>query len=69
MAKKNSFETQLQQLEEIVAQLESGDLELEQSIKSFEQGIKLIQFCQKALNEAELKVQVLSIEDQDSSDD
>ena len=43
------FEQQLENLEALVASLESGDLSLEDSMKSFEQGIKVARECQKAL--------------------
>ncbi len=59
--KKNTalFEESLQELEEIVEQMEQGDITLEQSLKAFERGIKLTRTCQKALQEAEQKVQIL----------
>ncbi len=53
------FEDSLKGLEEIVEQLEQGDISLEESLKSFEQGVKLTRTCQKALQEAEQKVQIL----------
>ena len=57
--KKSStlFEDSLKGLEEIVEQLEQGDISLEESLKSFEQGVKLTGVCQKSLQEAEQKVQ------------
>jgi len=54
-----SFETAISELEQIVAQLESGDLELEQSLKLFERGIELTRVSQTKLQEAEQKVQIL----------
>ncbi|MDE0786927.1 MAG: exodeoxyribonuclease VII small subunit [Porticoccaceae bacterium] len=54
------FEQQLENLEALVASLESGDLSLEDSMKSFEQGIKVARECQKALKDAEQKVEVLT---------
>jgi exodeoxyribonuclease VII small subunit len=59
--KKNTalFEESLQELEQIVEQMEQGDISLEQSLKAFERGIKLTRTCQKALQEAEQKVQIL----------
>lgn len=54
-----SFETAITELEHIVAQLESGDLELEQSLKLFERGIELTRVSQSKLQEAEQKVQIL----------
>lgn len=53
------FEKSLQQLEQIVQQMENGDLGLEDSLKQFEQGIKLAKNCQNALSTAELKVKQL----------
>ena len=53
------FEKALEQLEGIVEDLESGDLSLENSLKSFEKGIKLARLCQEQLSKAELQVQKL----------
>jgi len=46
------FEKSLSDLEQLVADMESGDLSLEESLKKFENGIQLIRNCQGALNEA-----------------
>jgi len=59
MPKEKSFESSLTELERIVEQLEEGDLSLEDSLKLFEQGIKLSRDCQKRLDEAERKIEVL----------
>ena len=53
------FEDSLKQLEIIVSQLEKGDLPLEDSIKLFEEGIRLSSACKEELDAAEGKVQVL----------
>ena len=53
------FEAALEQLEELVASMEDGELSLEDSLKAFERGIKLTRECQTALKNAEQKVQVL----------
>ncbi len=53
------FEEALDQLEELVEEMETGDLTLEESLKAFEQGIKLTRDCQSALTQAEQKVQML----------
>ena len=53
------FEKALEQLETLVTTLESGDLSLEQSLKAFEEGVKLTRECQTQLNEAEQRVQML----------
>jgi len=59
-AKKSvDFELALDQLEELVEEMEQGDLTLEESLKAFEQGIKLTRECQGALAAAEQKVQML----------
>ncbi len=47
------------ELEQLVEQLEKGEISLEESLQSFERGIKLTRTCQKALQEAEAKVQIL----------
>ena len=61
MTKKDTvnFETSLQKLEKIIAKLEDGDISLEDSVKSFEEGIGLVKDCQKQLSQAELKVKKL----------
>ena len=53
------FEAALEQLEELVASMEDGELSLEDSLEAFEKGIKLTRECQTALKNAEQKVQVL----------
>jgi exodeoxyribonuclease VII small subunit len=53
------FEDALAELEQLVNQLEQGDISLEESLKSFERGVNLTRTCQKALQEAEQKVQIL----------
>jgi len=58
MASK-SFETSMETLEKIVHELESGDLSLEDSIKKFEEGIKLSKQCAKKLDETEKKISLL----------
>ena len=58
MAKK-TFEEALARLEEITRELEDGDLPLEISLKKFDEGIKLAEFCSAQLAEAKAKVEVL----------
>lgn len=53
------FEDCLQQLEKIVEQLERGDLSLEQSLKLFEEGVRLSSSCRQELEAAEGKVEIL----------
>jgi exodeoxyribonuclease VII small subunit len=57
--KKQTFETSLAKLEEIVTQLEEGDLSLEDSLKLFEDGVTLSRECQERLNHAERRIEVL----------
>ncbi|MDH4054219.1 MAG: exodeoxyribonuclease VII small subunit [Gammaproteobacteria bacterium] len=57
--KKFDLEKSLAELEELVEELESGDLPLETAMKKFEDGIKLTRGCQAALKDAEQKVQIL----------
>ena len=60
MTKKNlNFEDSLAKLDSIVDALEDNDVSLEESVKKFEEGIKLVKDCQKQLKEAELKVNKL----------
>ena len=59
MAEQKSFESSLRELEQIVEQLEAGDLPLEQSLELFEQGVRLSRECQRRLDEAEQKVEIL----------
>lgn len=58
MAKK-TFESALARLEKITEELESGDLSLEASLKMFDEGIKLTEFCNAKLSEARTKVEIL----------
>ncbi len=58
-AKKFNLEKSLAELEELVEELESGDLPLDKAMKKFEAGIKLTRGCQAALKEAEQKVEIL----------
>ena len=59
MAEKKTFEESVMELEKIVAELESGDVTLDESLSLFERGIKLSKSCQKMLDAAEKKVSVL----------
>ena len=61
-----NFENSLKQLEKIVEDLESGDMSLEESLESFEKGIKLTRQCQEELSKAELKIQRLIEENGES---
>lgn len=66
MAKKTAkeapafdFEKSVEELEKLVNKMEQGDLTLEQSLKEFERGVELTRHCQKALQDAEQKVEIL----------
>jgi len=58
MAKK-TFEQALKQLEQIVREMESGDLPLELSLKKFEEGVELSKFCSQKLEETERRITML----------
>ena len=55
----DSFETALAELEKLVSTLEKGDLPLEKTLEQFERGIALTRRCQKELQQAEQKVEIL----------
>lgn len=57
--KRESFEEALKRLEDILQQLEHGDLPLETALKTFEEGMRLVRFCTKKLDEVEKKVEIL----------
>ena len=54
-----SFEENMEELEKVVAELEKGDLNLDDSVSRFEQGIKISKECSKILEEAEKKITIL----------
>lgn len=54
------FEQSLQELEQLVATLESGELPLEQSLSAYERGVGLYRQCQQALEQAQLRVNLLN---------
>lgn len=63
MTKKTpDFEQALVELEQLVDKMEAGDLKLEQALEHFERGIKLSRQCQQALEQAEQKVQELTLQ-------
>ena len=57
--KTMDFEKSLERLEALVGEMESGDLSLEQMLKHFEEGSKLVNVCTKKLNEVEQKIEKL----------
>ena len=56
---KEKFEEALEKLEEIVHRMEAGEMTLEDSLKAFEEGIKLSRLCAKKLDEADRRVEIL----------
>ena len=63
-APSRNFEQAMSALEEIVHELERGDLPLEESLKLFEQGVKLSRECQDRLRQAERRIEMLLRDDQ-----
>ena len=57
--KKQTFETAIKKLEQIVQELETGDLPLEKAINKFEEGMQLSKFCAAKLDETEKRVTIL----------
>ena len=57
--KEVEFETALKRLENIVENLENGELSLEAALKQYEEGVRMADLCSKRLTEAEKKVEVL----------
>ena len=61
---EKKFEIALEELENVVEQLESGDLSLEDSLAAFEKGVSLVKYCNQKLNAAEKRIEVL-VKDKD----
>lgn len=57
--KRLSFEAALKRLEEVLEALEHGNLNLEDSLKAFEEGVNLVRFCHEKLDEVERRVELL----------
>ncbi len=60
-----NFEKALEEFERLVERMEEGDLSLEESLKTYERGIELSRMCQRALDEAEQRIQILSESERD----
>ena len=56
---KKKFEEALEELEKVVEQLESGELSLEGSLAAFEEGVRLVKYCNQKLTEVERKIELL----------
>ncbi|MBN1765508.1 MAG: exodeoxyribonuclease VII small subunit [Sedimentisphaerales bacterium] len=65
--KKQSFEKSMAELEKIVAQVEEGEIPLEECIDKFEQGMKLITHCRSILEQAEKRIETITKEAQASA--
>ena len=61
--KENNFESNLKALEVIVDKLESGDIGLEESVKLYEEGMKIKKICDKKLKDIEMHIKKIKIED------
>ena len=61
--KNNDFEANLKNLEVIVDKLESGEIGLEQSVKLYEEGMKIKKICDKKLKDIEMQIKKIKIED------
>lgn len=64
--KKMTYEEAMTRLEKIVSMLENDTLSLDDSLKLFEEGTKLARFCNKTLDEAELKITKLGSEEEEA---
>lgn len=62
--KEMSFENAMQELEEITGKLEKGKLSLDESVASFEEGMKLAKKCNNILEDAEKKIKILVQKDE-----
>ena len=61
--KDNNFEANLKKLEVIVDKLESGDIGLEESVKLYEEGMRIKKICDKKLTDIEMQIKKIKIED------
>ena len=61
--KDSNFEANLKKLEVIVDKLESGDIGLEESVKLYEEGMKIKKICDKKLKDIEMQIKKIKIED------
>ena len=64
-----NFETAIRSLEQIVQELEKGDLNLDESVKKFEEGMALSKKCTKILEEAEKKITILIKDGEDAKEE
>lgn len=66
MNKKRTFEESLHRLDTIVAELENGEITLDDMLKLYEEGAKLIKYCLSQLDDVEKKISILNGEDESS---
>ena len=66
---KKTIEQSLSDLETLVAELENGELELDQALKKFEQGVKLSRECKTTLEETEMKIKILMEDELKATDE
>lgn len=66
--KKQTYEEAMTALEQIVSRLESGEADLDESLKLFEEGAKLAAYCSKALDTAEQKIRTISQAEEGEND-
>ena len=66
---KKTIEESLSDLEKLVAELENGELELDQALKKFEQGVRLSRECKKTLEETEMKIKILMEDELKATDE
>lgn len=64
MAKKITLEESFDQLDEIIQELQNGELSLEQSFKKYEEGMKLVKNCNDAIDKVEKKLVVIDSEEE-----
>ncbi|MEW6388601.1 MAG: exodeoxyribonuclease VII small subunit [Thermodesulfobacteriota bacterium] len=62
-AKEEKFEAALKRLDEVLEALEHGNLNLEEAMRAFEEGVRLVRFCHQKLDEVERRVELLLKDD------
>lgn len=65
MAKRNTFEQDFNALKSLVDSIENKELDIDEALKTYEEGIKLYRKCQKKLSSIEQKIQKIQLEDGD----
>ena len=67
--KEENFETKMEELEKIVTELENGDLNLDESVKKFEAGMKISKECSKMLEDTEKRITILLNDEDDITEE